>query len=146
MIDVPVSSVMIETAPIVSPDTPTTEAAARLRAPDVPALVVSDGAESIAGIVTESDIVAVVAEGGRDHSVESFMSHPVTTTPPSTPVGLAADRMRDTGISLLPVVDEDGSYRGLVTREAIAPYLPRYRLEVDWDSDPLRLDASDVEN
>lgn len=144
MIDIPVASVMAETATTVPPDTSTVEAARHLRQVDVPALVVCDPTETVLGIVTESDIVAVVAERGGNRPVESFMSTPVVTTDPSTPVGIAADRMRDAGITLLPVVGDDDTYRGLVTRADLAPHLSRHRLDIDWHGDPLSLDATDT--
>jgi CBS domain-containing protein len=154
MIDVPVSAVMTDDVPIVPPDTPATEAAGHLRRADVHAVVVvGDGVE---GIVTESDIVAVVAEGGGNPTVDSFMSSPVASISPTTPVGLAADRMRDAGVTRLAVVngaasgssavrtesDDGGRPLGLVTRADIAPYLSRHRLDVDWDGDPLSLDGT----
>mgnify|MGYP000536494722 FL=1 len=141
MIEVPVSSLVTD-ASTVEPETSAMEAAGYLRQPDEPALVVRDGGE-VVGVVTESDIVAVVAEGGSNPRVASFMSSPVVTVPPSTHVGLAADRMRDAGVGLLPVVEADGTYRGVVTKEALAPYLSRHRLEITWDSEPLTLGGSD---
>lgn len=152
MIDVPVSAVMTD-APTVPPATTAAEAAQHLRRADVRAVVVGP---AVAGIVTESDIVAVVAEGGDDPTVESFMSSPVVTVGPTTPVGLAADRMRDAGVTRLAVVngaasgssavrtesDDGGRPLGLVTRADIAPYLSRHRLDVDWDGDPLSLDGT----
>ncbi|WP_256392298.1 CBS domain-containing protein [Natronoarchaeum rubrum] len=138
MIDVPVAAVASATAPEVSPETTTVEAASRLRRPEVPALVVCDRT-SVVGIVTESDVVAAVAERGTDRPVESYMSSPVVTARPSTPVGIAADRMRDAGITLLAVV-EDGAYEGVVTRRSLRPYVSRRRLAVDWDGEPLSLD------
>jgi len=162
MIDVPVSAVMTESAPTVPPNTTAVEAATRLRRTDVSALVVYD--DGVTGIVTESDVVAVVAEGGDNPSVESFMSTPVVTVEPSTPVGLAADRMRDAGVTRLPVVERakprssdgevsespgadgdvsgDDGYRGLVSRTDIAPYLSRHRLDIDWRGEPLSLDGT----
>lgn len=154
MIDVPVSAVMTEAIPTVPPDTTTTDAACRLRRADVPAVVVGDGDGGVAGIVTESDVVAVAAEGGGNPPVESFMSSPVVTVGPDTPVGLAADRMCDAGVTCLPVVDDgagatdgrpssgDDGYRGLVTQADIAPYLSRHRLDVVWEGDPLSLDGT----
>ncbi|MFB6255594.1 MAG: cyclic nucleotide-binding/CBS domain-containing protein [Haloplanus sp.] len=150
MIDIPVSAVMTDAAPTVRPGTATTDAACCLRQSDVHAVVVSDG-DGIVGIVTESDIVAVVAEGGENPPIESFMSSPVVTVGPDTPVGLAADRMCDAGVTRLPVVDNaanatsdrtasGGDYRGLVTRADIAPYLSRHRLDVAWEGDPVSLD------
>ena len=154
MIDVPVSAVMTAAVPTVPPDTAAAEAAGHLRRADVHAVVVvGDGVE---GIVTESDIVAVVAEGGGNPRVDSFMSSPVIAITPTTPVGLAADRMRDAGVARLPVVDgaesgssdaqtgssDGGRPLGLVTRADIAPYLSRHRLDVDWEGDPLSLDGT----
>ncbi|WP_299332929.1 cyclic nucleotide-binding/CBS domain-containing protein [Haloplanus sp.] len=141
MIDVPVSAAMTGAAATVAPDTRTVEAADRLRRSEVAAVVVTDAAGSVVGIVTESDIVAVVAEGGTDPSVGSFMSTPVVTTSPSRPVGLAADRMRDAGVNRLPVVD-DGRYVGLVVRDDLAPYLSRHRLDIDWSGDALSMEGS----
>jgi len=154
MIDVPVSAVMTAAVPTVPPDTAAAEAAGHLRRADVHAVVV--GGDGVAGIVTESDVVAVVAEGGGNPTVDSFMSSPVIAISPTTPVGLAADRMRDAGVTRLPVVDgaesessetrtgpdDGGRPLGLVTRADIAPYLSRHRLDVDWDGDPLSLDGT----
>lgn len=143
MIDVPVSSVMQEDPPVVSPDSSAVDAAERLREPSVPALVVCDGADTVAGIVTESDIVAVVAERGDNPPIEAFMSRPVVTVLPRTSVGSAAQRMRNAGVTILPVVEDD-SLVGLVTRDTIAPYLARHHMEITWDGDPLRLTTAEA--
>jgi CBS domain-containing protein len=140
MIETPVSAAATRSPPTVSPDTTTVEAARRLRQPDVPALVVLDSAERVVGIVTQSDIVALVAEGGGDRPVASYMSTAVVTTAPSTPVDVAADRMREAGVANLPVV-EGGAYRGLLTREDLRPYVSRHRLAIEWTGEPLTLDA-----
>jgi len=139
MIDVPVSETMTDSAPVVDPNCTVPEAASKLRDPDVPALLVGDPSAEIAGVVTEADIVALVAEEGFTETVEVCMSAPVVTVRPTTPVGLAADRMCDASVTLLPVVDDEGEYHGLVTRAALAPYLSRGRLEVNWDGEPLTL-------
>lgn len=141
MIEIPVLRAMKEGVPVVSSDCSITEAAGHLRKPEVPALIVRDSPDSLTGIVTESDIVALVAEGGFSQPIEICLSSPVVTVGPTTPVGLAADRMRDAGISLLPVVDEENEYYGLVTRETLAPYLSRQRLGITWDGEPLRIDG-----
>jgi CBS domain-containing protein len=143
MIDVPVSSVLTDKAPLVPPDASTVDVAAHLRRPTVPAVLVQADTGAIAGIVTESDVVAVVAERGGNQPVEAIMSAPVVTVKPSVPIGLAADRMRSAGVARLPVVREDGTYEGLVTHEAIAPYLSRHRLEIEWQSEPLSLAESE---
>lgn len=145
MINIPVSAVMSDAASVVSPDTTTVEAAQELRRPDVPALVVCDATGAVAGIVTEADIVAVVAECGGNRPIESFMSTLVETTAPSTPISLAADTMRDAGVTQLPVVAE-GTCTGLVTRDALTPYLSRHRLNIDWNGESLSLDKTDAAN
>lgn len=136
MIDIPVADV-VEDAPTVTPEMQTVTAAQKLRRSDVPALVVQDGDE-VVGIVRESDIVAVVAERGGNRLVASFMSTPVVTTSPTTTVQRAAERMRSSNVACLPVVD-DGVYLGVVTPDALAPYVSRRRLDVDWHGDSLEL-------
>jgi CBS domain-containing protein len=140
MIDVPITTVLTDRAPTIAPDCSIADAATQLRRPETPALIVEGAGDGIAGVVTESDIVAAVAEDGVANPVEQCMSTPVVTMVPTESAGLAADRMRDAGVSTLPVVDEDGTYQGLVTRDALAPYLSRKRLEITWDDEPLRIE------
>lgn len=140
MIDVPVSSAMIERKPLISPTETTVGAAERLRQPDVPALFVEDDDGTLVGVVTESDIVATIAEGGENPTVDAYMTTPVQTVGPKVPVGLAADKMRDVGVTVLAVVDD--GYEGYVTVDQLAPYLPRHRLEITWEGDPVRLSES----
>jgi CBS domain-containing protein len=139
MIDVPVSSAMVERDPIIPPTATTQEAAEQLRDPETPALFV-EAEDELVGVVTEADIVATIAEGGENPPVEAYMSTPVQTVNPTQPIGFAADKMRDSGVSVLAVVD--GGYVGYVTVGKLAPYLPRHRLEVTWDGDPVRLSDS----
>lgn len=146
MIDVPVLRAMTERTPTVQPDCPIDEAAGILRDPAVPALVVRDSSDEVSGIVTESDVVAAVAEGASTHPVRCCMSSPVVTTQPTTPVGLAADRMRDAGVTILPVVEGDDTVHGLVTRDTLAPYVSRNRLEITWQAEPLTIDAESPES
>lgn len=140
MIETTVEAVASDAAGTVVPETPVSDAAQRLRDPAVPALVVLDG-DRVAGIVTESDFVALVAETHEPVTVDAIMSTPVVTLPANTPVGLAADRMKDAGVKHLPIVDDEG-YCGLVSLPSLAPFLSRTRLEVTWDGDPLRVDTA----
>lgn len=116
------------------------EAATKLRDPEIPALFVTDEGDGLVGVVCESDIVASVAEGGDNPPVEAYMSTGLVTVSPQTPVGLAADRMRDSRVSVLPVVD--GGVEGFVTVQALAPYISRHRLEFTWDGERLTLPES----
>jgi CBS domain-containing protein len=140
MIDIPVSSAMIERAPLIAPEETTVSAAERLRNPDVPALFVQDSDGELVGVVTESDIVAAIAEGGKNPPVEAYMTAPVQTAGPKLPVGLAADKMCNAGVTVLPVVDEE--YEGFVTVDQLAPYLPRHRLAITWNDEPITLSGS----
>ncbi|MFC4407266.1 CBS domain-containing protein [Haloarchaeobius iranensis] len=139
MIEIPVHGALTEDAAVVRPDCSLPAAAEYLRDPDVPALVVRDEQDGVAGVVTESDVVAAVAEEGFTRPVGEVMSTPVVTVGPTMSVGLAADRMRKAGIAVLPIVD-DGEYHGVVTRGTLAPYVTRSRLDSTWDAEPLRLD------
>ncbi|QFU81459.1 CBS domain-containing protein [Natronorubrum aibiense] len=141
MIPIPVEHALSHAARTISLETSTPEAASLLREPDVPALVVLED-ESVVGMVTESDIVAFVAETLEPHSVETIMSSPVTTISPTESLVDAAASMRANGVSHLPVVDGQ-TYCGLVSAATLAPYLSRTRLEIDWQDDPMRIDADD---
>ncbi len=144
MIDTTVETAITHAAGIVTPETPVTDAAQHLRDPDVPALVVRDGAEAVVGIVTESDVVALVAETDELATVDQCMSAPVTTVRPTATVTEAAERMCSEGVKHLPVVDGRGDYHGVVSTETLAPYCSRRSLDVTWASEPLEVDASDV--
>jgi CBS domain-containing protein len=140
MIETTVETATTPTARTITPETPVTEAAEQLRAPDVSALVVLD-AETVVGVVTEGDIVALVAETDERPPVRAIMSTPVTTIPSEATVFEAAERMRTVGVKHLPVVD-DGVFRGLVSASSLAPHCSRHNVAVDWADDPLRVDGS----
>jgi len=140
MIETTVEPVLTDTA-TVSPELPAPEAAAALRDPSVPALVVLGSDDEVVGIVADSDFVALVAESPGSVAVEAIMSSPVRTVTPGTPLGLAADRMNDAGVKHLPVV-EKGEYRGIVTLETMAPFLSRNRLRVAWEREPVHIDSN----
>mgnify|MGYP002762094907 CR=1 FL=1 len=142
MIETTVEPLVTDDAATVPPELPTPEAAERLRDPSVPALVVLDSEDSVVGIVSDSDFVALVAESPGSVPVETIMSSPVRTVAPGTPIGLAADRMNEAGVKHLPVIEE-GVYRGLVTLEAMAPFLSRNRLRVAWKGDPIHIDTEE---
>lgn len=142
MIETTIETVSSDAAGTITPETPASDAAQQLRDPTVPALVVLDETDRVTGIVTESDFVALVAETHEPVTVDAIMSSPVVTIPPNTPIGLAADRMNETGIKHLPVVDNDGTYHGLVSLRSLAPFLARHRLDVTWNGTPLRIDTT----
>lgn len=141
MIELEVEAVLTRSVPTLTPSTPVVEAAELLRDPGVSALIVLDD-DAIAGIVTESDFVAYVAETASTSRIDSIMSAPVVTVTPETSITTAATLMRERGVRHLPVVDTDDTYCGLVSATTLALYLSPHSLEIDWDSEPLELDAS----
>ncbi|KYH25074.1 inosine-5'-monophosphate dehydrogenase [Halalkalicoccus paucihalophilus] len=141
MIELAVEAVLTRSVPTLIPSTPVVEAAELLRDPGVSALIVLDD-DAIAGIVTESDFVAYVAETASTSRIDSIMSAPVVTVTPETSITTAATLMRERGVRHLPVVNTDDTYCGLVSATTLALYLSPHSLEIDWDSEPLELDAS----
>lgn len=106
---------------------PTATAAAAARAATaagVGSLVVVDRDDPV-GIVTVTDLVGVMAEGGdpADVTVGAAMSAPLVTVEPSATLAAAASRLRRHGIRRLPVV-HGGGLVGIVTATDLANYLP----------------------
>ncbi|WP_089824822.1 CBS domain-containing protein [Halogranum amylolyticum] len=135
MIETRVETLLTASPPTISQTASATSAAERLRDPDTDALVVVDATDEVVGIVTGSDIVALVAEESTHLPVSAFMSGPPVTTTPETTVFAAADRMREAGVRQLPVV-EDGECRGLLSASTLARYVSRRRLDITWQGDP----------
>jgi len=130
-----VSEVMQPNVETVEPTATVSEAARLLHDRDVGSVVVVD--DSIAGIVTESDVVALVATGGDPEttSVEAVMSTPIHTIAADESVVLAARRLREHRIKKLPVTGGDdrvgdgteGELVGIVTTTDLAHFLPHVR-------------------
>lgn len=139
MIETTLSSADLRSPPTISPGTPVAEAAEYLRRPSVSALPVLDG-KAVVGVVTASDLVAMVAETDGRPPAQVIMSSPVTTVSPETTVSEAAERMRTAGVKHLPVVGDEG-YQGLLSVADLSPYLPRHQLNVEWRDDPLSLES-----
>jgi CBS domain-containing protein len=75
----------------------------------ISSVIVKDG-NDIAGIITERDLVNVVADGLDPASVKigDRMSRDLDTVEPRTDIGEAAEHMARLRIRHLPVVDADG--------------------------------------
>ena len=81
-----------------------------MRANGISSVVVLEKGGKLTGIVTERDIVTLIAAGGDPHSVK--VAHGMTrrnleTVSSKTDIGEAADRMVSLNIRHLPVVDGD---------------------------------------
>ena len=81
----------------------------------ISSVIVMDGGQ-VAGIVTERDLVNVVAEGAdpRQASVGDRLTRDLTTVEPRTDISDAAELMAARGIRHLPVLDR-GSLAGIVS-------------------------------
>ena len=80
-----------------------------MRTNGISSVVVLDKEGSLAGILTERDIVNLVAAGGDPHSVQ--VAHGMTrrhleTIGPKADIAEAADQMVSLNIRLLPVIDK----------------------------------------
>jgi len=91
--------------------------AALLHARHVGAMVVLNEARDVAGIVSERDIVRIVAEkgaAGLDQPISDCMTHDVIFADPSETVDSLLTRMTDRRIRHLPVC-RDGRLIGIVS-------------------------------
>lgn len=143
MIDIDAAAVTVEAPPTVRAGSRVVDAAASLRRADVRALAVRDATDAVVGIVTRADVVAAVADRRWNRPVESVASTPAETVAPSASLREVAGRMRDAGTTVLPVVDDDDTCRGVVTRETLKPYLARPTLDVDRGGESVPSTAPD---
>jgi CBS domain-containing protein len=100
-----------------SPHETVAAAAALLHSRRVGALVIVDDQDKVAGILSERDIVRVVAEkggAGLNQPVSSCMSSEVVFASPNETVHSLLERMTDRRIRHLPVL-KDGRLAGLVS-------------------------------
>jgi CBS domain-containing protein len=100
-----------------SPHETVAAAAALLHSRRVGALVIVDDQDMVIGILSERDIVRVVAEkgpAGLAQPVSSCMSHDVIFAAPTETVHSLLERMTDRRIRHLPVL-KDGRLAGLVS-------------------------------
>jgi len=102
----------------ISPSATLADATAALRDHGVGALVVSADGSTIAGIVSERDVVrALAAHGGSTlgRDVSSAMSATVTTCRADDTVDRLMEEMTDKRIRHVPVVDDAGALAGIIS-------------------------------
>ncbi|MGE5690085.1 MAG: CBS domain-containing protein [Pseudomonadota bacterium] len=106
----------------VQASTPIVEAARIMKQEDVGPVPVVDGA-TLAGIVTDRDIVLRVVAEGRDPqatTVAEVMSSALVTVDPEQPLDEALRLMASHQVRRLPVVEEDGRLVGIVSQRDVA--------------------------
>lgn len=128
MIHLSVSDVMTGTVRTTTPAETMAGVATRLREEGIGSLIVVDPtSDELTGIVTESDIVRLVAAGAAGATtVSEMMSSDVITIAPDASIHDAARLMREHSIRRLPVV-EGGELVGMLTTTNLVHYLPRLR-------------------
>lgn len=111
-----VSDLMTQAAVTDAPDDTLAEAAAKMRQQQTGSLLVMEG-ESLAGIVTERDVLKVVGAGQDPKSVSlrDVMTTNVVTVDPEKSVQDAARIMFDKWFRHLPVTTADGKVVGIIS-------------------------------
>lgn len=115
-----VDNIMSSPPVTVAPKATLREAARVLRRHRVGSVLVQRGGRTV-GILTESDLVTVVAEGGDPGTVQvrQAMSSPVVTVEASAHLHDVAERMRSEGLKRLAVVRGE-EVQGVVTVRDVA--------------------------
>jgi len=124
LVPVTVTEVMSPEVSTVGPDVSASDVAARLFEESIGSVVVvRDGAP--VGIVTESDVVRLLAQGKDVAGVTAAdcMSAPPVTIARDESIELAVERLREHGIKKLPVTDGD-ELVGILTTTDLSYYLP----------------------
>ena len=102
----------------VAPEATVGEALRRLRDERVGALVVSADGSTVAGIVSDRDVLHAVADRGAaalGEAVRGIMTERVVTCSARDPVGAVMATMTHRRIRHVPVVDGDGRLGGIVS-------------------------------
>jgi CBS domain-containing protein len=97
------------------------DASRRMRQTGCGTLIVLGRHGRIAGIVTDRDVAVAVGEApdaGR-LTLDQVMSRPVHTCGPDDHLGVALDRMAAFHVRRLPVVDDSGDVKGLISIDDI---------------------------
>ena len=102
---------------IIAPEAPIADAVDQMRRNGIGALVVSTDGASVAGILSERDIVHALAERGArlfELSVSALMTRHVFTCKPSDSIAELMSEMTGRRIRHLPVI-ENGRLAGIVS-------------------------------
>jgi len=110
----------------ITPDTSLIEAAKKMTAYNIGSLPVVDEQGHLIGIITERDLVRVIAEHGPQalqDPVEKHMTRNPVTAHPEDPIPALAHKMLEHGIRHIPVVDEQGRLQGVVSIRRILRHI-----------------------
>jgi CBS domain-containing protein len=110
----------------VTEDTPLDVAVQTMRDAKIGCLLVTDRARKLSGILTERDLVNKVAGKVEDlatHTVSRFMTHRPETVQADHPLAYALQRMMVSDLRYLPLVDDQGRPKGIISSRDIINYL-----------------------
>jgi CBS domain-containing protein len=111
----PVETVMTPGLLSVSPEATVAEAAAMIVARHVHRVFVVDGS-TLVGVLSTRDLLEVIVAHKDKAPISDFMSAPVLSVSVLDTVGHATDRLSETGVAGLLVVDEDERPAGMFTQ------------------------------
>jgi len=116
------------------PDSPLTTVIRRMRLEHIGAIILSDDGESIAGILSERDVVNGLVERGADLldcKAADIMTHEVITCAPSDNLKQVMVKMTNSRIRHVPVI-EDNQLAGIISIGDVVKYrLDEAAQEVD---------------
>jgi len=118
----PIRPLMVET------HTSLADALELMRNHHIGCLLITAQEGSLAGILTERDLlqkVALEAPNLKQCMVEDFMSGAPETSKPDHPLGYAIQRMIVSDLRYLPVVDDTGQPNGIVSSRDIIAYIAK---------------------
>src|SRR4051794_3928928 len=98
--------------PTLTPESTVRDAVDKMDIYQFPALVVVDTHMGVLGVITEGDLCRVVTTRDNLTSMApepafAYASKDPTTMPPDTEVGDAFHKMLSSGLTILPIVDEE---------------------------------------
>ncbi|MFA9426071.1 CBS domain-containing protein [Natronorubrum sp. A-ect3] len=127
MDDIFVARIMSSSVHTVSPDTLVEDAGNLMLEEDIGSVMVVDEDNQLAGILTTTDFVQIVAERKpKDQTpVSTYMTQDVITVSAQDGIRDAADVMVEHGFHHTPVVDEDEGVIGMLTTSDLTSYLSR---------------------
>ena len=104
--------------------TPLPEAIRKMKHHNISQLPVTDGKSSIAGLVSEADVIEAVRQGKDVRALKAtdIMSNSPPSVPMETPLKLVTDLLR---ISPLVVITDKGKAKGAVTKADVLGSLGR---------------------
>lgn len=125
MDDVFVARLMSSDLQTVTPDTLVEEAAGAMLEHGIGSVIVVDEDGGLAGILTSTDFVRIVAERRpKDETpVSEYMTTDVVTATAQDVVTDVADAMLEHGVHHIPIVSDEDGVIGIVTTTDIAAYV-----------------------